>query len=204
MLSNSFTTDKWEQETNSYQNGRNIFDKMKAGELFRLDDPQYPKVLNVVARTIKLSAALNTSINVDQIRERLSEIICTELPGSTTVFVPFYTNFGQFIQIGKNVFINHACTFLDMGGITIEDDVLIGPKVNLITENHPLNPNDRKSLICKPIVIKRNAWIGAAATILPGVTIGENSVVAAGAVVTADVLPNTIVGGVLAKFIKNI
>ena len=91
-----------------------------------------------------------------------------------------------------------------MGGITIEDNVLIGPKVNLITENHPLNPNDRKSLICKPIAIKRNAWIGAAATILPGVTVGENAVVAAGAVVTTDVPPNTIVGGVPAKFIKNI
>ena len=91
-----------------------------------------------------------------------------------------------------------------MGGITIEDNVLIGPKVNLITENHPLDPTDRKTLICKPIVIKRNAWIGAAATILPGVTIGENAVVAAGAVVTNDVAPNTIVGGVPAKFIKKI
>jgi acetyltransferase-like isoleucine patch superfamily enzyme len=204
MLSNSFKMDKLKNESGSNQNGRSIFDRMKAGELFRLDDPEYPKVFEVVARTIKLSAELNTSTNVDQIRERLSEIICNKLDSSTTVFAPFYTNFGQFIQIGKKVFINHACTFLDMGGITIEDDVLIGPKVNLITENHPLNPNDRKSLICKPIVIKRNAWIGAAATILPGVTIGENSVVAAGAVVTADVLPNTIVGGVPAKFINNI
>ena len=91
-----------------------------------------------------------------------------------------------------------------MGGITIEDDVLIGPKVNLITENHPLGPVNRRALIAKPIVIKRNAWIGAAATILPGVTVGENSVVAAGAVVTTDVPANTIVGGVPAKFIKNI
>ena len=91
-----------------------------------------------------------------------------------------------------------------MGGITLEDNVLIGPKVNLITENHLLNPDDRKSLVCKPIVIKRNAWIGAAATILPGVTIGENSVVAAGAVVTSDVPSNTVVGGIPAKFIKNI
>jgi acetyltransferase-like isoleucine patch superfamily enzyme len=91
-----------------------------------------------------------------------------------------------------------------MGGITLEDDVLIGPKVNLVTENHPLDPVDRRSLISKPIVIKRNAWIGAAATILPGVTIGENSVVAAGAVVTKDVPPNTIVGGVPAKVIKTI
>ncbi|MGZ8553160.1 MAG: DapH/DapD/GlmU-related protein [Chitinophagaceae bacterium] len=204
MLSNSLTIDKLQNESGSSQNGRNIFDRMKAGELIRLDDPGYSLVLEVVARTIKLSAELNTSINVDQIRERLSEIICTKLDSSTTVFVPFYTNFGQFIQIGKNVFINHACTFLDMGGITIEDDVLIGPKVNVITENHSLNPNDRKSLICKPIAIKRNAWIGAAATILPGVTIGENSVVAAGAVVNADVPPNVIVGGIPAKFIRNI
>ena len=162
------------------------------------------KIQAVVDRTIKLNVHLNTSENIEQIRKNLSGIINTEIELSTIVFVPFYTNFGQFITIGKNVFINHACTFLDMGGITIEDNVLIGPKVNLITENHPLNPNDRKSLICKPIVIKRNAWIGAAATVLPGVTIGENSVVAAGAVVTGDVLPNTIVGGVPAKFIKNI
>ena len=91
-----------------------------------------------------------------------------------------------------------------MGGITIEDNVLIGPKVNLITENHPLDPTDRRALICKPIVIKRNAWIGAAATILPGVTIGENAVVAAGAVVSKDVPANTIVGGVPAKIIKTI
>ena len=91
-----------------------------------------------------------------------------------------------------------------MGGITIEDDVLIGPKVNLITENHPLGPVNRRALIAKPIVIKRNAWIGAAATILSGVNVGENSVLAAGAVVTTDVPANTIVGGVPAKFIKNI
>ncbi|SRR6266498_1234164 len=165
---------------------------------------QYPKVWEIVTRTIKLSAELNASTEVDQIRERLSEIIGTQLDNSTTVFVPFHTNFGRFIQIGKNVFINHACTFLDMGGITIEDEVLLGPRVNLVTENHPLNPADRRALICKPIVIKRKAWIGAAATILPGVTIGENAVVAAGAVVSKDVPANTIVGGIPAKIIKTI
>jgi acetyltransferase-like isoleucine patch superfamily enzyme len=86
--------------------------------------------------------------------------------------------------------------------ITIEDDVMIGPKVNLITENHPLDPGDRKTVLLKPIVVKRNAWIGAAATILPGVTIGENAVVAAGAVVSRDVPPNSIVAGIPAKVIK--
>ena len=177
---------------------------MRAGEPIRLDDPQYPKVQEVVSRTIKLSAELNTSTDVDQIRKRLSDLIGTELDESTIVFAPFYTNFGRFIKIGKNVFVNHACTFLDMGGITIEDDVLIGPKVNLITENHPLDPANRKALISKSIVVKRNAWIGAAATILSGVTIGENSVVAAGAVVISDVPPNTVVGGVPAKIIKTV
>lgn len=191
----------------SYSNtikNRDIFDRLKAGEPIRLDDPEYPKVQEVVDRTIKLSANLNSSECINQARERLSEIIGTTIDNTTIVFTPFHTNFGKFIHIGKNVFINHACSFLDMGGITIEDDVLIGPKVNLITEKHPLNPNERKSLICKPILIKCNAWIGAAATILPGITIGENAVVAAGAVVTADVSPNTIVGGIPAKFIKNI
>lgn len=186
------------------QNDQDIFDRMRAGELFRLDDPEYPKVLEVVSRTIRLSAALNTSTDVEQVRQRLGEIIGTELDKGTTVFPPFYTNFGRHIQMGKNVFINHACTFLDMGGIIIEDDVLIGPKVNLITENHPLNPANRKALITKPIVVKRNAWIGAAATILPGITIGENAVVAAGAVVLKDVPANTVVGGVPAKIIRTI
>lgn len=196
--------DRWESKNVFNQNDRDIFDRMRAGELFRLDDPEYPKVLEIVNHTIRLSAALNTSSDVNQIRERLSEIIGNKIDESTTVFAPFHTNFGRFTQIGQNVFINHACTFLDMGGITIEDDVQIGPKVNLITENHPLDPANRKALICKPIFIKRNAWIGAAATILPGVTIGENSVVAAGAVVAKDVPANTIVGGVPAKIIKQI
>ena len=190
--------------SNMVINTKDIFCRLKAGEPIRLNDPEYPKIQKVVNRTIRLSAFLNTSTDIDQIREQLNAIIGSQLDESTTVFAPFYTNFGIFTQIGKNVFINHACSFLDMGGITIEDDVLIGPKVNLITENHPLEPVDRRALICKPIVIKRNAWIGAAATILPGVTIGENAVVAAGAVVHQDVPTNTIVGGVPAKIIKKI
>ena len=204
MLSNSIITDKQKNENISNQSDRDIFNRLKSGELIRLNDPEYPKVQDVVNRTIQLSARLNTAITIDQIRERLSEIIGNKLDDSTTAFVPFYTNFGQFITIGKRVFINHACSFLDMGGITLEDDVLIGPKVNLITENHPIDPTDRRALICKPIVIKRNAWIGAAATILPGVTIGENAVVAAGAVVSKDVPANTVVGGVPARHLKNI
>ncbi|KAA3437938.1 sugar O-acetyltransferase [Rufibacter hautae] len=196
--------EKLEEQVVLVQSDRDIFDRMKAGEPIRLDDPHYYKIQEIVTRTIGLSAGLNAYTDVDQIRERLSEIIGTPLDESTTVFAPFHTNFGRFTRIGKNVFINHACSFLDMGGITLEDHVLLGPKVNLITENHPVNPADRRALICKPILIKRNAWIGAAATILPGVTIGENAIVAAGAVVSKDVPANTIVGGVPAKVIKTI
>lgn len=183
---------------------KNIFKRMLAGGLIPNDDPQLPEMWELVQRTIQLSAALNTSISVEQVRERLSEITGKEIDKSTMVFVPFYTNFGRHINLGKRVFINHACSFLDLGGITIEDDVMIGPKVNLITENHPLDPSNRKSLDLKSILIKRNAWIGAAATILPGITIGENAVVAAGAVVNKDVPDNTVVAGVPAKIISTI
>jgi len=184
------------------QDNIDIFERMLAGGVIRNDDPQMFRTWEVVSRTIKLSAALNTSTDIDQIRERLSEIIGSQIDKSTTIFVPFYTNFGQHIKIGKNVFINHDCSFLDLGGITIEDDVQIGPKVSLITENHPLDPSTRKSLDLKSILIKRNAWIGAGAIILPGVIIGENAVIAAGAVVNKDVPANTVVGGIPAKIIR--
>lgn len=184
------------------RNNNNIFQKMLAGGLIRSDE--MGEAWEVVFRAIKLSPALNASTSIDEIRARLSEMIGKEIDKSSTIFVPFHTNFGKHINIGKRVFINHACTFLDLGGITIEDDVQIGPKVNLITENHPLDTANRKTLNLKSILIKRNAWIGAAATILPGVTVGENSVVAAGAVVNKDVPDNTIVGGIPAKIIKRI
>ena len=182
----------------------NIFERLRSGEPIRLNDPAYHEINEVVGSTLKLSQQLNGASDLATVRNILSDIISKTVDESTTIFVPFYTNFGKFISIGKNVFINHACSFLDMGGITIEDNVLIGPKVNLITENHPLDPGERSALITKPIVIKKNAWIGAGATILPGVTIGENSVVAAGAVVSRNVGANTVVAGIPAKFIKSI
>lgn len=181
-----------------------IFARLRSGEPIRLDDPEYYQISEVVDRTMKFSQQLNTAADISSIRNLLSEIIGVRIDESTTVFAPFYTNFGRFTSIGKNVFINHACSFLDMGGITLEDDVLIGPRVNLVTENHPLDPADRRALITKPIMIKKNAWIGAGATILPGVTIGENAVVAAGSVVSKDVPANVVVGGVPAKTIRSI
>lgn len=191
-------------DKSNIQSTNDVFHRLRSGEPVRMDDPEWYRIGEVSARTIKLSAALNTSTDVNQIRSRISEITGHVIPDSTVIFIPFYTNLGINIQIGHNVFINHDCTFLDIGSITIEDDVFIGPKVSLITENHPLAPSERKSLVCHPITIQKNAWIGAGAIILPGVTVGENSVVAAGAVVSKDVPPNTIVAGVPAKVIRTI
>jgi len=131
------------------------FERLKAGELVQLDDPDFYRVNEVVNRTLALSPALNSATSVDDIREKLSEIINHKIDRSTVVFAPFYTNFGRFINMGKHVFINHACSFLDMGGITLEDHVLIGPRVNLVTENHPLDPTNRRGLLCSPILIKK-------------------------------------------------
>lgn len=182
-----------------------VLQRLRTGEPFRKDDPLYAQFGAIVARSIRLCVEMNAqATELDQVRSRLSDIIGTEIDASTTIFSPFHTNFGRFIRLGKNVFINHACSFLDIGGITIEDDVQIGPHVNLTSENHPLNPADRKTLLLQPIAIRRNAWIGAGATILPGVTVGENAVVAAGAVVSRDVPPNTVVAGVPAKVVKTL
>ena len=181
-----------------------IFSRMLAGGIIDKNDPDLPKLWKIVAQTIALSSALNTATDTNQIRTQLSKIIGSTIDTSTIVFVPFHTNFGKHTTIGKNVFFNHGCSFLDLGGITFEDDVLIGPQVKLVTENHPVNPSNRKNLDLKSIHIGKNVWLGAGAIILPGVTVGENSIVAAGAVVTKDVPSNTIVGGVPAKFIKQI
>lgn len=118
---------------------------------------------------------------------------------------PFYSDCGRNIRVGDRVFINQNCTFYSLADITIGDDVMIGPNVNLITSEHPVAPSRRRAhLLGKPIVIERGVWIAAGATIIGGVTVGENSVVAAGSVVTRDVPPNTLVGGNPARVIRSI
>ena len=184
---------------------RDIFERDKSGEEITHQDPGYYKIRERIDEVQKILFELNSKYHEEsEVRELFSQLIGTEVEKTFRLRPPFYTDFGKNIKIGKNVFINQCCTFMDRGGITLEDDVLIGPKVNLVTINHPLDPKRRHSTISKPIVIKKNAWIATSATILPGVTIGENAVVAAGAVVTKDVLANTMVAGVPAQVIKTI
>ena len=183
---------------------QDIFERLRNGETIISDDSQAYKMREASFATKALLLKMNNTSNPSEIRQLLSEITASEIDESVTVFTPLHINYGKHTKIGKNVFINFDCVFLDLGGITIEDNVLIAPKVSLVTEGHPTSIEDRHSLIPQPIRIKKNAWIGANATILGGVTIGENSIVAAGAVVSKDVPDNSIVGGVPAKFIKNI
>lgn len=103
------------------------------------------------------------------------------------------------------MFVNQNCTFYDLGGLEIADDVMIGPNVSLITSGHPVEPSERRAgVVARPIAIERNVWIAAGATIIGGVTVGENSVAAAGSVVTKDVPPNTLAGGNPARVIRSI
>jgi acetyltransferase-like isoleucine patch superfamily enzyme len=160
-----------------------------------------------VKRAMAITAKLNrlTFNDADEVRALFSELIGTKVDDSFLLIPPFYATGGADTRIGHNVFVNQNCTFYDLGGLDIADDVMIGPNVSLITSGHPLEPSRRRDFtIAKPIVIERNVWIAAGATIIGGVTVGENSVVAAGAVVTKNVPPNTLVGGNPAKVIRSI
>lgn len=184
--------------------GKDIFDRLKDGESIAKGDSQAYRMREASYATRKLLLKMNAATKAVEIRDYLGQIIGAEIDSTTDVFTPIYINYGKDIKIGKNVFINFDCVFLGLGGIFIEDDVLIAPKVSILSEGHILDPAQRHTLVPGRIHIKRNAWIGAGATILPGVTIGENSVVAAGAVVSKNVPDNTVVAGVPAKVVKEI
>lgn len=188
----------------SNQQSATIFERLRRGETIPANDPEAYKLREASFTTKRLLVQMNNSSDPAEIRELLSQVTGSVIDKSVTVFTPLYINYGKHTKIGKNVFINFDCVFLDLGGITIEDHVLIAPKVSLLSEAHPVSPDERQSLVTGHIHIKKNVWIGAGVTILPGVTVGENAVVAAGAVVSKDVPANTVVGGIPAKIIKSI
>jgi acetyltransferase-like isoleucine patch superfamily enzyme len=149
--------------------------------------PESAAMLADVKRAMAITATLNrlTFDDADEIRALFSQLIGKEVDESFLLIPPFYTAGGKEIRVGHNVFVNQNCTFYDLGGLDIADDVMIGPNVSIITAGHPLEPSRRRAeTIGKPIVIARNVWIAAGATIIGGVTVGENSIVAAASVVT--------------------
>ncbi|TDB92781.1 sugar O-acetyltransferase [Micromonospora fluostatini] len=126
----------------------------------------------------------------------LAQVFAGPLPQSVRIFPPFFTDYGLNTAFDEDVFVNQGCTFLDQGGIRIGSGVMIGPKSNLVTSGHPVPPGQRREyVLAAPITLEDDVWLGAAVTVLPGVTIGRNCVVGAGAVVTRDVPPNTLVTG---------
>lgn len=151
--------------------------------------------------TTKLNGRYHTPASTRRI---FSKLTGERVDDSFSLFPPFYTDCGRNIHVGKNVFINSGCKFQDQGGIDIGDGALIGHNVVLATLNHGLTQETRHDLVPAPIRIGKDVWIGSNSTILPGVTIGDGAIVAAGAVVTKDVPSHTIVGGIPARIIRKI
>lgn len=182
-----------------------IIERMRRGRRIPETDPDFPRLCEEIEKTKRLVGELNTGYHSpDEVRSLLEQIWGQSLDASVRMFPPFYTAFGKTTRVGKNVFVNFGCTFLDQGGITLEDGVFIGPGVKILTEAHPEQPEIRHTLLTRPVIIRRKAWIGAGAIILPGVTVGENAIIAAGAVVTKDVSDNTVVAGVPARILRTI
>lgn len=166
-----------------------------------LADPQTMRAAS--QRAMRMTAELNGSYHTpEEVRHLFFQLINQPEDDTFCLFPPFYTDYGQNISVGRNVFINGGCQFQDQGGIEIGDGALIGHSVVLATLNHDEDPELRHLLHPAPIRIGAQVWIGAHATICPGVTIGEGSIIAAGAVVTRDVPPGVVAGGVPARVLR--
>ena len=153
----------------------------------------------------RITSKINTGFHEDdELRTLMSELIGKEVPDDFCLFPPIYSDFGRNIMIGRGVFINSGCCFQDQGGIVIGDGCFIGHQVVFATIDHGLEPEHRHDNYVSSIRLGKNVWVGSHATILRGVTVGDNAVIAAGAVVTKDIPANTVVGGVPAKVIKRI
>ena len=180
---------------------------MHDSQLIGVRSPEFRRILERVKVATRLSAQLSAYCmdETGPIREAFEDLIGKPVGDRFTLIPPFYTDYGLNITVGRAVFIGHECAFTGHAAINIADEVMIAHKVNLVTAGHPVEPDKRRAYItAEPITINRNVWIGAAATILPGVTIGADAVVAAGAVVSHDVAPATLVAGVPATVIRKL
>ena len=161
--------------------------KMLAGELYHADDPEIQADAAAArAWMVRYNAALGMSDDERRVllRERLAEV------GDRAVIrPPFHCDYGYNITLGAGVFLNFSCVILDVVSVTIAEGTQIGPAVQILTADHPRDPQVRKTgyEFGRPIVIGKNVWIGGGAIILPGVTIGDDAVIGAGSVVTRDV-----------------
>ncbi|MDE6597592.1 MAG: sugar O-acetyltransferase [Clostridia bacterium] len=186
-------------------NAQQFKEQMKKKTYIKAGCEMHLHMHEAAQRARKITAEMNNTFRTaEELRDLFSELTGKKVDESFGLFPPFYADYGQNITVGKNVFINSGCCFQDQGGIEIGDNVLIGQQVVIATLNHELAPENRADMLPAPVKIGNGVWIGAHATVLPGITIGNGAVVAAGAVVTKDVPENTVVGGVPARVIKSI
>ena len=174
--------------------------------LMRIHSPEFQAMSERVLEATALTSRLNVLPFDDEAgkAELFAQILGRPLPPRVTIYPPFFTDHGLRLELAERVFINQNCTFLDYAGISLAERVMVAPRVTFITVGHPVDTDDRRVwLTGGPIVVEENVWIGAGATILPGVTIGRDSVVAAGAVVAADVPPRTLVAGPKADVLRS-
>lgn len=192
-------------KTRANMDNKQFLEFIKNAEVIKAGSEAHLKMHELSTRAQKITMRLNYGFHEPEETVRLfSELTESKVDDSFRCFLPFYTECGINIKLGKNVFINSGCCFQDHAGIEIGDGTLIGHQVVIATLNHAQDPLSRADMFPKPVKIGKNVWIGAHATILPGVTIGDNAIIAAGAVVTKDVENNAVVGGVPAKKIKDI
>ncbi len=180
---------------------------MDESQLIGVRTPEFRAILARIKVATRLSSKLSAYCmdEAESIQKAFEELIGKPVGDSFNLMPPFYADYGLNITVGRAVFIGYECAFTGHGAIEIADQVMIAHKVNLVTAGHPVEPDKRRTHITvEPITIDRNVWIGAAATILPGVNIGADAVVAAGAVVTHDVPVATLVAGVPATVIRHL
>lgn len=171
---------------------------MPGDHLMEIRSPEFKAMSERVLEVTAMTSRLNVLPFEDEEgkADLFAQILGRPLPTDVTIYPPFYTDHGLNLDLGERVFINQGCTFLDYAGIRLANRVMIAPKATFITVGHPVDTDDRKIwLTGGPIDVAENVWIGAGATILPGVSIGRDSVIAAGAVVTEDVPPQSLVTG---------
>lgn len=184
---------------------RDLLDELNAGHTITGDSPLHEVMHRTSQEALRVTAEFNGSYQEpERVRELLAELIGEPVADTVTVFPPLYSDFGKNIHLGERIFINSGCRFQDQGGVTIGDDCLIGHNTVFASLNHDMDPSRRADMIPAPIVVGRNVWIGSNATILSGVTIGENAVVAAASVVTKDVPANAVVVGSPARVVRTL
>ena len=179
-------------------------EKMLAGEYFNPFDKELSKE-RLEARKLLHQLNHNAPENLQQQKQIIRKLL---LNSSKATFIqpPFYCDYGYNIKAGKGVFFNFNCTLLDLASIEIGDKTMIGPNVQIYTAVHPTNADERATLVEKgqPVIIGKNVWIGGNATICPGVTIGDKSIIGAGSVVTKDIPANVMAAGNPCKVIKDL